>query len=197
MTKNFLFALAAGGWILTGCSSHMALLTQNKTLLSPAEYVTLGHVYETQGDKPLAAKQYEAALNQDKKYVPALVALGNIAFEEEEFKKARKYFQRAHKVDAKDPAVLNNLAMAYLAEDKYVNGLDEKVKGALKTEGPATPYLWDTLAQIAIIQGRYTEAEMAIARASETAPASDPTFIQRLQSTRDQLADASRSEWQH
>ena len=174
----------------SGCS-HLPIAASPNDVLSPAEHVTLGESYLKQNDKRLAKRQFEAALQADRSYVPALVALGNLSFEEKDYKRARRYFERAQKISPKDPAVVNNVAMVYLAEGKNLKGIDVMVEDALDGAGPTTPYLWDTLANIAIRQKRWDDAKNAIEKAAETAPAQDPAFQTQLQETRQKLASAA------
>ena len=190
MSYKRAFLLIAVLWV-AGCA-HLPMAASPNGVLSPAEHVTLGNTYLLQKDKVLAAQQYKAALQVNKAYVPALVALGNMAFEDNDLKTARSYFERAQKASPKDPAVVNNLAMVCLAQGKDLKGLTVMVEDALEKAGPAAPYLWDTLANIAIQEGRYEDAKNALNKAAETAPSQDPAFQTHLQESREKLASAAK-----
>jgi Tfp pilus assembly protein PilF len=187
--RPLLCALIIGAWAVSGCA-HIPRSVPPNEALSPGEHMTLGNTYLAQGEKNLAAIQYQIALRQDRAYVPALVALGNMAFDDQRWETARTYFEKAHKAAPKDAAVINNLAMVYLAEGKDLKGIDIMVEDALEGAGPVTPYLWDTLANIAIREGRYADAENALKHAAEAAPPQDPEFQKHLQESRDKLASA-------
>ena len=189
--KNSLGWILAGAVLVSACSHvPIGIPVDQAGAITPAEHITLANAYLAQGDQKGAIRQYEDALREDKKYVPALVALGNLEFEAKNFPKARAYFERAHKAAPKDAAVVNNLAMVYLAEGKDLKGIDIMVEDALEGAGPVAPYLWDTLANIAIQQGRYADADNALKKAAETAPPQDADFQKNLQASRDKLASA-------
>jgi Tfp pilus assembly protein PilF len=183
---NYRWVLGYGLLIACGCS-HAPMAATPNNLLSPAEHVTLANTYLMQNDQTLAVRQYECALQVDSHYVPALVALGNIAFENNDLKKAERYFERALKLSPKDAAVLNNVAMVRLAEGKELKGIDIRLEDAVPNAGSAAPYLWDTLARIAMIEGRYMDARDALEKAAETAPAQDPAFQKHLAESRQEL----------
>src|SRR4029077_3557128 len=96
-----------------------------------------------------AIQQYQSALDQDRRHVPALMVLGNLAYEDHDWKKARTYFRRALKAAPGSPGIMNNLAMVDVAEGKHLDRAQRLIDQALPTAGPLTPYLLDTQAQIA------------------------------------------------
>lgn len=182
--------LLAGLCMFGGCV-HLPTPAPPNNLLSAEEHMTLGNTYLSQQKKDLAVHQYEAALQSQKNYLPALVALGNIAFGEKDLKKAHSYFERAQKIAPKDPTVVNNLATVCLAEGQDLKGIDIMVEDALEGAGPTTPYLWDTLANIAIQERRFEDAKKALKKAAETAPPDEPAFQKRLKESQERLAAAS------
>src|SRR5262245_41517931 len=111
-------------WALVLMCSACASLPKgapSKEALTPAEHTTLGHAYASNKETRLAIQQYKAAVRKDKHYIPAWMGLGNIAFEEEQYKLARGYFEKVLKIKPKDPAAVNNLAMIDLAENRPLN----------------------------------------------------------------------------
>jgi tetratricopeptide (TPR) repeat protein len=117
--------------------------------LTPTESLALGQTYEAQGLKRDAAQQYRAALLTDKRYVPALVALGNLSYEEKDYRTAEKYFRRAQRADPNHPGANNNLAMTYLAQGKKLKEA-EKLAQKAAADPAMRPYAEDTLTQIRI-----------------------------------------------
>jgi Tfp pilus assembly protein PilF len=174
---------------LSGCS--MPQIVRNSDPLSATEHVTLGSAYLEKNERALAVQQYEAALRKDKKYVPALMTLGNIAFEDRQWNQARSYFRRALKASPGNAGALNNLAMVDLAEGKPLDRAVEQVEKALPLAGGMRPYLLDTLANIAIRQGRIADAEIVLEQALAEAPKDNPEFQQHLAESRQRLATAT------
>jgi Tfp pilus assembly protein PilF len=179
-------------WALSGCSSIRALTTANAPTLSPAEHLALGQSYASNGQADLAMQQYNAAVAQNKKYVPALMALGNLAYENKQYDVARKHFERALKYAPRDPAVINNVAMVDLAEGKSMAKSTAKLEDALSAPGPMRPYLLDTLATIALREGRFLDAKLLLNQATEAVPADNPELYKSLQKSQDKLAAVTR-----
>ena len=106
------------------------------TALSAEESVQLGLLYEKQGLKTEAEKQYRAALETDKKFEPALMALGNLAFQTNDYRSAEKHYERVLKANPKSGGANNNLAMVYLAESKNLDRAETLARKA--AEIPST-----------------------------------------------------------
>lgn len=172
----FLFPL----WILSACANLPRPLVM-KDPLSAQEHQTLGDSYFAQGEKDLATQQYQAALQEDRHFKPALIALGNRAYETRDWSKAESYFKRALKVSAPhDAAASNNLTMVYLAEGKHLDRAKQLIADALPGAGPLAPYLWDTSARLDIQSGDYAAAQLALGKARAAAPPNDPDFQKHL-----------------
>jgi Tfp pilus assembly protein PilF len=178
-------------WALSGCASVRALTTRQQGL-TPAEHLALGHTYLQENKTVPAAQQYQMALQQDKKFVPALMALGNIAFEKKDFKQARQYYERALDVTPKDPALINNLAMVDLAEGKPMKDTVAKLENLLTDPGPMRPYLLDTLATIALREGRFMDARYLLSQAIDSAPQDNPELTLMLEKSGEKIAAATR-----
>ncbi len=133
--------------LMAGCAHLPGISLGHKGELSAAEYVTLGNTYMAKDDKDLAKRQYETALRQDKRYMPALAALGNLAYEDRDWKIAGKYFKKMVKLEPNNLGALNNLALVEMnrGDLKYARALAER---ALPIAGSLEPYVKDTLAQI-------------------------------------------------
>jgi uncharacterized protein HemY len=189
--RNFFFL--TGVWGLTACAS-LPRIADSRDPLSPAEHISLGDAYLLHGERTPAIQQYQSALNQDGRQVAALMALGNLAFDDHDWEKARVYFYRAHKADLKNAGASNNLAMVDLAEGKRMDRDRHMLEEALPTAGPAAPYLLDTLATIALRENRYADAKLALDHAQAAAPKNDLEFSKHLQESRDKLAQAMRPD---
>jgi len=167
--------------------SHMPRMESAHDTLSPAEHRKLGEAYLSHGEKKAAREQYEMALEGDSHSITALVSLGNIAFEENNLKKSRRYFREALKIDPGNAAIVNNLAMVDVMEGKHLTRAKALLDQALPTAGPTTPYLLDTLANIAILEGRMADASQALDQAEAAAPKSDADFPKHIQETREKI----------
>jgi tetratricopeptide (TPR) repeat protein len=138
-------------------ASHRA--PRFKPSLSAKEYMELGTIYASQAKQADALAQYKLALSVDSRYAPALTALGNAAYGAKDFKQAERYFERALKSNPTDPAANNNLAMAYVAQNKKLPRAEELANKALSSD--LKPYAYDTLARIYLKQGDEVRAKQA------------------------------------
>jgi tetratricopeptide (TPR) repeat protein len=90
------------------------------------------------------------------------LALGNAAYDQRDWKRARRYYKQALKKPLLKTAALNNLAMVDLREGSDPKRAVQSVEDALINAKSARPYLLDTLAQFAIREGRYDDAQLLI-----------------------------------
>lgn len=137
-------ALAAS---LAGCA-QLPKVFRDRDPLTSDEHARLGAAYEAQGEKKAADAQYLRAVALDRRHEGAWMALGNRAYEERDFRKARRCYLRVLSLAPGHPGASNNLAMVYLAQDRRLEEAEGLAAGALAREGPLKPYLLDTLAQI-------------------------------------------------
>ena len=135
--------------------------------LSADEYVQLGIIYASQGKKEEADAQYKLALEVDKRFAPAWIAIGNDAFESKNYQAAEKNFRRTLKIDPNNPAANNNLAMVYLAENRQLDRAEKLATKALSSN--LQPYAYDTLAHIYLKRGDTTLARDAWKKAIASA----------------------------
>jgi Tfp pilus assembly protein PilF len=187
-------AIGMSVFVLAGCANLPRRLAFDRDPLSPGEHISLGEAYVSHGEEPLAVQQYKAALRLDRHYVPALMALGNIAFDHHDMKQARSYYKLAWKAVPNDAAAANNLAMVDLAEGR-LSEARKRIEKALPGAGPVASYLWDTLANIERREGRWAEAKQSLDRARASGPAQDPDFSKHLQESQDALAQAELSNF--
>lgn len=168
--------------LLSGCSSLPQML-QLKDPLSAQEHEMLAKAYENSGENKLAAKEYDAALRENPKSAPLLIAAGNFSFNQGDYKSALKRFKRAQKQVPTEAAVTNNLAMTYLALGKTTKAR-RWAQTAIEQGGPMTAYAWDTVAQVALVEKNCALTQEAVTLAEAAAPAEDPTFFPRLKQTK-------------
>jgi tetratricopeptide (TPR) repeat protein len=191
-----LFFVAVVSGSLSACSD----LPQVRVLrdpLTPEEHVLLGLAYEMEGRTAFAAQEFNVALRQNPGYRPALIGLGNLAFDKGALDEAEAYYRQALATAPEDPGANNNLAMLYLRKRENLDeNLDEaeRLAGlALAQGGPLQPYVLDTMAHIYVRQGRYREAHTALQNAEALTPASDKILHERLARSRQALT-ASRPD---
>jgi tetratricopeptide (TPR) repeat protein len=158
--------------------------------LTPQEHVALGEAYQAQQMMDLASREFQIALRQKRDYVPALVGLGNIAFEKNRLQNAEDYYRRALEAVPDHPAANNNLAMVYLLRGARLDKAEQFAKRALAHGGAIQPYALDTLAKIYLRQGRYPEAESALKEAEDVTPAENSALKETLIQSRRELSAA-------
>lgn len=137
-------ALAAS---LAGCAP-LPKIFRDRDPLTADEHARLGAAYEAQGERKDADAQYLRAVALDRRHEGAWMAIGNRAYEERDYKKARRCYLRVLSLAPGHPGASNNLAMVYLAQDRRLEEAEALAADALAREGPLKPYLLDTLAQI-------------------------------------------------
>ncbi|MGH7230608.1 MAG: tetratricopeptide repeat protein [Nitrospiraceae bacterium] len=158
--------------------------------LTADEHVLLGQSYEAQGLRERATYEYEAALRQDNSSIAALIARGNVSFESSKLQEAEEYFSQALALAPQHAGAKNNLAMVYLSRGERLDDAERLARQALDRGGTLRPYVLDTLATLYVRQGRYEEAQAALAEA-EAAASSDQILNERLSQLRRELPPAS------
>jgi tetratricopeptide (TPR) repeat protein len=126
--------------------------TRRHDPLTADDHARLGAVYERQGEKEAAVREYAAALSKDKKSLVALAGLGNLALAEDQPGLAIKYYRRALALEPENPVVLNNLAMAYIEAKKPKPAL-AYAEQAAQFGGEDDPRILDTRGQARILAG--------------------------------------------
>ncbi len=118
--------------------------------LSADEHFQLGNIYEKKGQSDAARDQYDRALQRNKHFDAALMALGNLAFENRNYHAAEKYYRRVLRRNPNHGGANNNLAMVYLAEKRKLWDAKRFATKALSTEYKA--YAENTLAQLSTLE---------------------------------------------
>lgn len=133
------------------------------------EHAILGEAYLHEGALDPAAREYAAILAKEPAHVPALMALGQIAFEQWDWPRAVEYYRRVLAVDAAHAGAANNLAMAYLAADEHLDEAERLARQALAQQTPFDPYIRETLASLYVKQGRWHDAREVLEPADMSA----------------------------
>jgi tetratricopeptide (TPR) repeat protein len=181
-------ALLAGS-LLSGCAAFPQMV-RHPDPLTPAQHVQLGASYEAEGLRDDARRQYDAALRGPEKSVPALIARGNLAFNEGDLKAAERHYRRALRLEPGHAGANNNLAMVLLTRGrkKDLERAEGFAKRALDGGGPLKPYVLETLASIYIAEGRVPEARRSLEEAVSSAPPGNEELRRQLERTRQRLA---------
>ena len=172
--------------VLSGCAMFRS--SSFHDALTPAEHITLARAYITSGETDAAQREYEAALAADRDYVPAILGLGNLAFEQGRLDEAERQFTRALAIDPLNAAASNNLAMVYVTRHDRLDDAERLARTALERGGPLRPYILDTLASVYVQQRRYADAERTLTEADAEVPADNVELRDRLAKLRQELA---------
>ena len=175
---------------LQACSNLPRLVVLNDPL-TPEEHVTLGMSYMQEGLTEKAVEEFRAALKRQPGNVPALVALGNVSFEQGKLKEAEKYYRKVLAEVPGHPGAANNLAMVYVARGEQLEEAEKMALAALAQAGPLRPYCLDTLANIYVKQKRFQEATAVLDEADTLAATSgSQALVERLKQSRQALSAA-------
>jgi tetratricopeptide (TPR) repeat protein len=155
--------------------------------LTPQEHVALGETYKKQGDREGAARAFKAAIKRDPHDVPALIALGSLAFQKGAWEEAELYYRRALELSPDNPVAANNLAMIYLSKGERLDETERLARLALKQDTNLRPYIQETLATLYMRQGRLEEARRAVDEAETTLRPEHIALQERLQELRHEI----------
>jgi tetratricopeptide (TPR) repeat protein len=175
---------------LTGCA---ALGGRAPDPLSADEHMRLGASYEDQGERVSAGREYASALRRQSDHLPALMALGNLAFQGGDLIEAEIYYRKVLHLVPDHAGGNNNLAMVFLVRNSRLEVAESHAKTALKQAGPFRPYVLDTLANVYMRQGRYIDARAALDEAEQACRREDMLLRQHLSQSRRQLEVYSKA----
>ena len=162
---------------LCACA-RMPSLFKDADTMTAEQHFRLGYAYEARGRDEDAIRQYRNAVRLNRSDPEAWVALGNIEFKLGNFPRAEDDYLRALNVSPLHAGAQNNLAMAYLAQNKNLEEAERLAKMALRQKGPLRPYVLDTLAGIYARERRFAEARAAAAQAAAALAHSTPLTTQ-------------------
>jgi len=163
--------------------------------LTAQEHLTLGVSYESQEKLDLAISEYEAAFKKGSKEteVTALVYLGNAHAQRRDFRQAAKYYRKALAKDTQNVQALNNLAWVYLQQGIKLMEAEAMVRQALDqapSGDPNRPGYLDTLAEILIAQGQFSEALNVLNEAESLADQKDSVLLSHIYEHKARAYDA-------
>ena len=161
--------------------------------LSADEHMRLGSSYEDQSQRAQAAKEYAAALRKQKDYLPALMALGNVAFQDGDLIEAEIYYRKVLRLVPDHAGANNNLAMVFLVRGSRLDTAEQLAKTALKNAGPFRPYVLDTLANVYMREGRYPDARQVLDEAEAACSPGNTLLREHLTQSRRQLDSFSKA----
>jgi Flp pilus assembly protein TadD len=159
--------------------------------LTAHEHVMLGETYLKQGQLEPATHEFEAAVKREPDHVPALLALGNLAFHGRSWDQAESLYRRALQADPNHAAAANNLAMVYLTRGERFDEIERLARHALQQDTHLTPYIYETLATLYVRQGRLTEAQAAAEQVEASMRPMDKPLQDRLAELRRDIAGHS------
>lgn len=183
-------ALAAG---LAGCAGMGGGGTRVEDPLSADEHMRLGASYEDQSLRSAASKEYAAALRKNKDYLPALMALGNVAFQNGDLIEAEIFYRKVLRLVPDHAGANNNLAMVFLVRNSRLETAEKLVKTALRSAGPFRPYVLDTLANVYMRQGRFPDAKAVLDEAEKSCAPSNTLLREHLAQSRRQLETQTKA----
>lgn len=117
--------------MLTGCSRLVFLHDP----LTASEHNDLGVVYERNGQRDLAAKEYRKALKLEPRGSRARVNLGNLEAAAGRWDRAERHYRRALRDSTTDLDAMNNLAVALLRQRRRLDEARTLAKRAVAAGG--------------------------------------------------------------
>lgn len=141
--------LAALVMTSSGCS-HLIVLNDP---LTASEHNDLGVVYESNGQRELAAKEYRRALRRDAHSARARVNLGNIEAASGRWRAAEVHYRRALRDSSTDLDAMNNLAFALVRQQRRLDEAHELASRAAAAGGERDSIYRATLAEVRAARG--------------------------------------------
>jgi Flp pilus assembly protein TadD len=155
--------------------------------LTAEEHVKLGTIYDGEGLTEEARRQFQAALHQQTDHPGALIGLGNLSFQEHDYKAAEACYVRALGTAPGHPGASNNLAMIYLEQPNRLDEAERLARQALVKGGRLRPYILHTLAAVYIRQRRFEEARVALSEAELLATNGPLALTSQIRQARETL----------
>ena len=188
LQRNALLLLVSSVCFLAPACSGLPWPVTFHDPLTASEHVALGETYRNQGDHEAAAREFETAIQGDPEYVPAFIALGDLASESGAWDHAELNYRNALKLSPDHPVAANNLAMVYLSKGERLDETERLARQALKQKTNFRPYIQETLATLYVQQGRLEEAQLAIDEAEATLRPEHIALQERLRELRHEIA---------
>lgn len=132
-------------FLLAGGCSRLPKVIVLEDPLTAAEHVELGVAYERKGELDLARREYERALQMDRKFYRARVNLGNVFLAKKEYGQAREEYLRALDLRPGDAEATNNLSWAAIFSGEGIDEALARMESVVSAPGGRRPALLDTL----------------------------------------------------
>ncbi|RMF86656.1 MAG: tetratricopeptide repeat protein [Nitrospinota bacterium] len=129
--------------LLGGCTLPRLVVLQDT--LTPEEHLNLGVAYEEQGEFAAAIQEYKLAA---KELPRAYLYLGNVAFRQQEWSQAERYYQKAIDQDPDLAEAYNNLAWLYYTRGEKLEEAEHLARKALLLDPGKAEIYTDTLEKI-------------------------------------------------
>ena len=152
-------------FLLAGGCSRIPRIIVLSDPLTAAEHVELGVAYERKGELDLARREYERALQKDRKSYRARLNLGNIFLTKKEYGKAREEYLLALELRPGDADATNNLSWAAIFSGEEIDEALTRMESVVSGPGGRQPALLDTLGVLWMRANRPGPAEEAFALA--------------------------------
>jgi Tfp pilus assembly protein PilF len=151
--------------LLAGGCSRIPKIIVLSDPLNAAEHVELGVAYERKGELDLARREYERALQKDRKFYRARVNLGNIFLAKKEYGKAREEYLLALELRPGDAEATNNLSWAAIFSGEGIDEALARMESVVSIPTGRQATLLDTLGVLRMRANRPGPAEEAFALA--------------------------------
>jgi Tfp pilus assembly protein PilF len=147
-----------------GCSRIPRIIVLEDPL-NAAEHVELGVAYERKGELDLARREYERALQKDRKFYRARLNLGNIFLAKKEYGKAREEYLLALELRPGDAEATNNLSWAAIFSGEGIDEALARMESVVTGPDGRRAALLDTLGVLRMNANRPGAAEEALSLA--------------------------------
>jgi tetratricopeptide (TPR) repeat protein len=164
-------------FVTIGGCGPAGLTNRRDDPLSPQEHFTLGSIYEKRGEMALALREYEAALERDPRFLPAMIRLGELSYAMGEYGRAERHYRKAIKLAPRDGDLYNNLCWTYLSQGKKLKRAESLIMRAMELNPEHQGYYLDTLGAIYLKGHRYREAIKALQAATSFFDETEPELL--------------------
>jgi Tfp pilus assembly protein PilF len=172
--------------LVSGCGSIPRIVFLHDPL-TPQEHCQLALSYEVHHDWNAAIKEYEASLDLDPKFEPALAGLGNVYAQQEQYASAEKVYRRLLKLNPDHAMANNNLAWIYIAQGIHLSEASDRIEHALSVDTAHRAFYLDTKALLLLNLGQLADARAVSLQAESAEGSDDPAFIEQHKITQSKI----------
>jgi tetratricopeptide (TPR) repeat protein len=181
---------------VSGCASIPRIVFLHDPL-TPQEHFQLAVSYEIQNDWNAAIREYQASLDLNPKFEPALAGLGNVYAQQKQYASAEKVYLRLLELDSDHAMANNNLAWIYIAQGIHLSEASDRIERALSVDAAHRAFYLDTRALLLLNLGKLPEARAVSLEAESAEGSDDPAFTEQHKITRSKIDNASVSLRSH